>query len=294
METLTKEFTTDLTDDSSWVFNTPGELTKSFLLYVQELGYFKALSKYITHQKNISSYLIMLTTAGEGSYTHGGETYALKPGDLVFVDSMESHTHRTSKQCHGTWNLLWVQFNGIIARGYYSQYKTKDIPVLNASQNPKIQLLLEKLLSANKSKSVGTEFLSSRILVDILTEILFTAEAVVSPKINMPQFIQTALADIDAHFTENLNLEYFSAKLRLSKYHFAKEFKKYTGYSPGEYIINTRINHAKEYLQYSDLTITNISDAVGFNNACHFINMFKQKVGLTPLKFRKQYQVVSK
>ncbi|WP_353423344.1 AraC family transcriptional regulator [Christensenella massiliensis] len=294
METLTKEFTTDLTEDSTWIFNTPGELTKSFLLYAQELGYFKASSNYYTCQENISSYLIMLTLAGQGTYTAGGRQYELMPGDLVFVDSMEPHTHRTSKQSKGNWHILWVQFNGITARGYYSQYKTKDIPVLDTSGNPKIQLLMEKLLSANKSKSIGAEFLTSRILVELLTELLFTARAVVSPKINMPQFIQAALSDIDAHFPENLNLEYFSDKLRLSKYHFAKEFKKYTGYSPVEYLINTRINHAKEYLQYSDLTITDISEAVGFNNTCHFINMFKQKVGVTPLKFRKQYQNVSK
>lgn len=236
----------------------------------------------------------MLTLSGQGTYAIGGKTYELKAGDLVFVDSMEPHTHRTSKHSKENWNILWAQFNGITARGYYSQFKTRDIPVLDASKNPKIQLLMEKLLSANKSKSIGAEFLSSRILVELLTEILFTAGAVVSPKINMPQFIQTALADIDAHFPENLSLEYFSDKLRLSKYHFAKEFKKYTGYSPVEYIINTRINHAKEYLQYSDLTITDISEAVGFNNTCHFINMFKQKVGITPLKFRKQYQNVSK
>lgn len=292
METLTKEFTTDLTDDSVWIFNTPGELTKSFLLYAQELGYFKASSKYDTRQENISSYLIMLTLGGQGSYIKDGRTYELHPGDLVFVDSMEAHSHRTSKHGPGTWNLLWVQFNGTTARGYYSQYKTKDIPVLKAAPNPKIQLLMEKLLSANKSKSIGTEFLSSRILVDLLTEILFTAGAVVSPKLNMPQFIKDALTDIDAHFPENLSLEYFSNKLRLSKYHFAKEFKKYTGYSPVEYIINTRISHAKEYLQHSDFTITDISDMVGFNNTCHFINMFKQKVGITPLKFRKQYQVI--
>ena len=217
METLTKEFTTDLTEDSTWIFNTPGELTKSFLLYAQELGYFKASSNYYTCQENISSYLIMLTLAGQGTYTVGGRQYELMPGDLVFVDSMEPHTHRTSQQSKGNWHILWVQFNGITARGYYSQYKTKDIPVLDTSGNPKIQLLMEKLLSANKSKSIGAEFLTSRILVELLTELLFTAGAVVSPKINIPQFIQAALSDIDAHFPENLNLEYFSDKLRLSK-----------------------------------------------------------------------------
>ena len=294
METLTREFTTDLTEDSTWIFNTPGELTKSFLLYAQELGFFKASSNYYTSQKNISSYLIMLTVAGQGTLNAHGKIYELKPGDLVYIDSMEPHSHYTSKLSRGNWEIFWVQFNGIMARGYYEQYKTKDIAVLDASDNAKIRPLMEKLLAANQTTNIGAEFLTSQILVELLTEILFAAGAVVSPKINLPQFIKSALTDIDAHFPEDLSLEYFSDRLCISKYHFAKEFKKYTGYSPMEYIINTRINHAKEYLQYSDLTVSDISEAVGFNNTCHFINMFKQKVGMTPLKFRKQYQVVAK
>jgi len=133
-----------------------------------------------------------------------------------------------------------------------------------------------------------------QLLVDLLTEILFTAGAVVSPKINAPGFIQAAIQDIDAHFSSNLSLAYFSDKLKINKYYFAKVFKKYTGFSPIEYIINTRINNAKEFLQYSDAMVSEISTLVGFNNTCHFINSFKQKAGFTPLKFRKQYQANTK
>ena len=293
METLTKIFTKDLTDDSVWIFNTPSEAAKSYLLYVQELGFFKAKSKYYTRQENISSYLIALTTAGRGEYRDPINASPLKAGRLIFVDSMEPHTHNTAKGAKEPWEILWVQFSGHAARGYYTQYKTKNLPWLDVESNPRIAALLEKLVSINKSKSVGVEFLSSKLLVDILTEILFTAGAVTSPQVHAPAYIQEALKCIDTHFSDTLTLEYFSDKLKVSKFHFAREFKKYTGFSPGEYIINTRVNSAKQLLQHSDFPVAEIAGAVGFNNTCHFINTFKQKTGMTPLKFKKQYQSLS-
>lgn len=154
--------------------------------------------------------------------------------------------------------------------------------------------MLEKLVAVNKSKSMGVEFLSSKLLVDLLTEIIFTAGAVTSPQVHAPAYIQAALQDIDAHFTDNLTLDYFSAKLKVSKYHLSREFKKYTGFSPVEYIINTRVNSAKQLLQYSDLPVAEIAETVGFHNTCHFINTFRQKTGMTPLRFKKQYHQMSK
>ncbi len=292
METLTKIFTKDLTEDSVWIFNTPSEAAKSFLLYVQELGFFRAKSKYFTRQEGISSYLVMLTLGGIGEYRDARGAFHLSRDMLVFTDSMQPHTHYTIKNSREPWQILWVQFSGQAALGYYSQYKTKNLPYLNTAQNPRIRPLMEKLVSVNKTKSVGAEFLSSKLLVDLLTEILFTAGAVISPKAHAPDFIEAALKDIDAHFSSDLSLEYFSKKLMVSKFHFAKEFKKHTGFSPIEYVISARINSAKQLLQHSDLPVSEIAGSVGFHSTCHFINIFKQKTGRTPLQFKKQYRPV--
>lgn len=137
MGTLTKIYTRDLTKDSIWIFNTPSEAAKSFLLYVQELGFFKARAKYHTSQENISSYLIMLTIAGRGEYRDPSNAFPLKAGRLVFVDSMAPHTHYTSKGANEPWEILWVQFSGYAARGYFTQYKTKSLPYLDIQSNPK-------------------------------------------------------------------------------------------------------------------------------------------------------------
>jgi len=48
----------------------------------------------------------MLTTSGIGEYIHDHKTYELTAGKLVFVDSMEYHTHKTSQKSKGCWEVL--------------------------------------------------------------------------------------------------------------------------------------------------------------------------------------------
>ncbi len=290
MGLLTKTYIKDWTDDSIWIINTPSESSKLFLLYVQEIGLFKALPNYYTEHKDIASYLVMLTLSGKGEYFYEGKKYELTKNTLVFANCMEHHTHNTAKSTNETWELIWVQFNGISAQGYYNQFKSKQSPVITIKENSSIFNIMHKLLKINETKSMGTELLSSQLLVELLTKILFAAGAVTSPKINMPDYIQSSLRDIDAHFSDNLSLDYFSKKLAVSKFHFAKEFKKYTGFSPNEYIVNARINHAKRMLQHSSAPVYEIAQEVGFNNVSHFINTFRKKELLTPRQFRKRYQ----
>ena len=63
-------------------------------------------------------------------------------------------------------------------------------------------------------------------------------------------------------------------------------FKSSTGYTPNEYIIMERINHAKELLRSTDLTINEVADKVGFHNPGHFINLFKRSLGMAPGMYR--------
>jgi len=293
MERLTKIYTQDWTDDSIWITNIPSDASRQFLLYVQETGLFHALPKYYTEHKNIASYLVMLTHSGQGLYTYNNKKYILDKNKLVFVSSMEYHNHRTDPRSRETWDIIWVQFNGIAAQGYYELFKSAGTPVISIDESGPIRDLLLSLLQKNRTTSVSTELVSSKILVELLTEIVFTAGAVISPKTNIPKHIQNALLDIDLHFADNLSLDYLSRKSSVSKFHLAKEFKKYTGFTPGEYIINARVNYAKRLLQYTDAPVGSIAAEAGFRNSSYFINVFKNKEGMTPLAFRKQFIVKS-
>ena len=68
--------------------------------------------------------------------------------------------------------------------------------------------------------------------------------------------------------------------------HFSSEFKKYTGFSPNDYLITLRINRAKSMLKNTTLPAAKIAHEVGIHDLNNFTNLFKKKTGMTPILFR--------
>ena len=83
--------------------------------------------------------------------------------------------------------------------------------------------------------------------------------------------------------TEDLLCERFSC----SKSYFSHGFKKNTGKTFRQYLTDLRIDHAKQLLERSSLTVTQIAFSVGFNDSNYFSNVFKSRVGVSPRKYRK-------
>lgn len=73
----------------------------------------------------------------------------------------------------------------------------------------------------------------------------------------------------------------------MSRSHFSRAFKKTTGMSPQEWLLNLRIRRAKELLSEESLAISLISLECGFSDQSHFSRMFSKLVGITPKRFRQ-------
>ncbi len=73
----------------------------------------------------------------------------------------------------------------------------------------------------------------------------------------------------------------------LSAASFAKQFKISTGLPPHQYLIRRRIERAKELLGSKELTVADVSQAVGFFDQSHLIRHFKHWVGVTPKDYRE-------
>ncbi len=69
--------------------------------------------------------------------------------------------------------------------------------------------------------------------------------------------------------------------------HFSRIFLKIIGLRPQDYIINAKIERARQLLAESDLTIGNIAELVGFQDIFYFSRQFRQKTGGTPTEFRR-------
>lgn len=101
------------------------------------------------------------------------------------------------------------------------------------------------------------------------------------------ELVQAAKQIVNQHFEEPLTLDILAAELCISPYHLHRVFRRSTGTTPGDYILHTRIESAKEALRIEpQRTITDIALAVGFLSASHFSTVFQRKTGQTPTDFR--------
>lgn len=91
---------------------------------------------------------------------------------------------------------------------------------------------------------------------------------------------------IDTNFDKEINLDLLAHLRYTSKYHLIRVFKKYYGITPRQYLINKRIEKAKNNLQEGK-SVTNTCYAIGFESINSFSNLFRAKTGIPPSIYRK-------
>jgi AraC-like DNA-binding protein len=87
---------------------------------------------------------------------------------------------------------------------------------------------------------------------------------------------------------EQITLKKLADVAHCERIYFLKRFKSEMGMPPMNYLRNLRINEAKKLLRYSDMNITQISSAVGFQTIHHFTAAFKRIVGLSPSEYKSK------
>ncbi len=92
---------------------------------------------------------------------------------------------------------------------------------------------------------------------------------------------------INENLEEDLSLAEISTVADLSQFHFARAFRKTTGLTPQQYLMQQRIERAKELLTKKDLPIVEISLRTGFKNQSHFTSLFRKFTSLTPKVWRE-------
>lgn len=90
------------------------------------------------------------------------------------------------------------------------------------------------------------------------------------------------------HSREQLRLDYLASLFNLSANYISEYFKKFTGASLRDYIIQYKIRMVQQRLAHSTLTVSQIADELGFTDESHLSRIFRKHSGLTPVAYRKQ------
>lgn len=271
---------------SSRIIATPTTFAKNNFLYVQEVGSLQSLSPHVSRRDNLTSFLFFVVAKGKGFLTYHGQRFPLNAGDCVFLDCLEEYAHESSKE--EPWELNWVHFHGRQAALLYEHYQELGGNFLFHPGNLSLFLdTLEILYETQKNPSSNRDFLSHRYLTDLIAlaacEIGKDAPGSTTAKI---YDIQNYL---DSHFAEKISLEYLAEHFYISKFHLAREFKRITGSTPGNYLTARRISHAKTQLRFTELPLDVIAGECGLSDTSYFIKVFKGAEGMTPGEYRSKW-----
>jgi AraC family transcriptional regulator len=102
-----------------------------------------------------------------------------------------------------------------------------------------------------------------------------------------PWQLRLARDTINAHLEEGLSLEQLAHECRLSVTHFAKAFARSTGISPHRWLMQRRVDVAKDLLLTIDSSLVEISLKCGFSDQSHFTRVFAEVTGETPGRWRQ-------
>lgn len=80
-------------------------------------------------------------------------------------------------------------------------------------------------------------------------------------------------------------------KCNISEVYFRKIFTETYKTTPKQFIVDMRINKAKQLLSDGILNIGAVAERCGFSNQYHFCRLFKEKTGLTPTEYMKQHRI---
>lgn len=101
------------------------------------------------------------------------------------------------------------------------------------------------------------------------------------------QFIESIIAYIEEHYTENISLSSIADNFYINKNYLCNLFKAETETTINEYIASLRIEKAKALMRTKNISLYQIASDIGYQNQPYFNRVFKRKTGFSPSEYMK-------
>lgn len=156
-----------------------------------------------------------------------------------------------------------------------------------------METLIHNFILELKNKQKGFELIIQSLTTQIAISLMRTQSGDYHSPVTLinyseKQNIKRAADYINANFSSDLSLSKIAEIACLSPFHFIRAFKKETGKTPFEYLLEVKLEKAKNLLKIKDKPISEICYDCGFSNPSHFADIFTKKIGMSPSRYRSQ------
>lgn len=226
--------------------------------------------------------------------------YEVKTGDLVIINNNEIHYGESLCQHLICYNIK-VDLNFLLS-SQVDVCQTKYInPLLQGgicfqnhiTQNDQLAEQIQQIAKEYNQQEIGCELAIKEHIYHIIVLLLrqykqelFHNNGYDRQQKGMHQ-LRTVLEYIDQHYNETISLTQLANLANMSNQYFCHIFKNITGKRPVDYMNYLRINKAVTLLSESNLNVSEVAMAVGFDDSNYFSRLFKKYQKASPSAMRK-------
>ena len=275
----------DVEERSLWLRATPGAAVLAQPFYCTEAGHFYGRSRFATARTDKESYILFYTVAGAGLIEQDAQQVELPAGSALLLNCRTPQSYCTAPG-QESWQHYWVHLDGAgvanLAETLLPQNRLTPVRVSGWEMQPLFESIFAEWDRGTVAAQIETGLTLHRMLA-LLAARLLAGDASRSNR----ALIEQATGYIRAHYAEPLSLDALLAQTPVSKSWFLRLFRQYTGTTPYNFLLSTRITRAKELLVLTDFAVSEIAHQVGFGDESNFSTRFTAMVGQSPQQYRK-------
>ncbi len=255
-------------------------------------------------QKHSHAFLeLSCVVRGTGTYHVNGERYDMRPGDVfLFAPTDYHHLELLNEELEHIvihldpaflWNALGNDMDYKFLMVFFQ--RSPDFYCRLERDNealPMISRWFREIWQESQEQQECYELMVKIKLQSILAQIIRSYNCIDQSKAGRAlqsgdlESINRVLSYINEHLADEIRLADLAAEARVSISYFSAIFKQYNGLPPMEYVVGQRIRRAIEYIRTTDMSLTEVATACGFNNSTNFYKAFRRVTGRTPASYR--------
>ena len=266
--------------------HTPSSFARASLLHLAEVGSLTALKPHISKRTNLGGFLLFVVENGAGYVDVGRKQYALTAGNVVFIDCSKPYAHCTSKDL---WTIHWAHFDGPALLSVYNKFLERSgSPVFIVPNAETYVNYLKKIYDVAVSASFVRDMSINTILSAVLEKVM--EDCWTERQTKSKGCVEEIRIYLETHYMENITLEGLSQRFFLERTYLGHLFARAMGTTPIKYLTSIRIRKSKELLRFTDYTLAEIAEQVGFSSEQYISRVFKAIEGIPPREYRKRWK----
>jgi AraC-like DNA-binding protein len=235
------------------------------------------------------SILIGVTLAGAEEIIQSGKTWLSRPGQVRFINAWEAHEGGAPSGMTWSYEALYIPESTMAdALGMAPDYllpRFSAAVVGDGRLAAALRRLFETLRHSREPLDRQSRF--AAFAAGPLAPHLGVADRELPPA--DPPAVRRARSFLADHALAKVSLDRLSAEAGQSKFHLLRTFKAATGFTPWQYQVHLRIEHAKRLLRAGE-PASQVADACGFVDQSHFTRIFKGLIGITPAVYAASHR----